>query len=604
MKRNTKRFLSLFVSVPMTLNLMATPVSAAAPDATANPVVTEQETTITMMPETITDPQENTEEVMPETTTDPQENTEEEIPETIETPQENETEMTPEVAETSPENEIETVPETIEQPQQNTETTVPVESSTITVEDSLSTFTIDASKIEVPEINVNEMQLTDEELNAVDESDPEITTIKEELENIKVLNDDGESVALTPEQIETVLGMYTQYQQQWQANADVLGVQNPFYLQFNDDGEDGLGILGEMLTLAGVSVDDVRNGNYTYDDLTGMIRNFLYGDKYGVQFYGDVIREKRDEALKTVEDSGAQTDVQKILVLNTWLAQNNTFDMSYIMNQMGDDPVMTAEEPQQHEHYQEIYSAMEEVYRPQIEAQFQTQFRAIAEQQVALEIYKSTIKTMITEQYQSENPDATEEEVNAYAEQYMTDNAEAIAADPRGYIVDNLGGEEVAAQVEAQVNAYLESEEGQATVENAYTQIMDTQIPDLGNMTPNQAIEVYTQQAAAGLTEGILGYWEGNHIGALAEGKSVCMGYAKAFAYLMQCMYPEYYGVNGEGTDMTVASNWKTAADLYYDEEGNLDINQDYNVDLVRITFDASVSMYGIPQPDFNSDHF
>lgn len=52
MKRNTKRFLSLFVSVPMTLNLMATPVSAAAPDATANPVVTEQETTITMMPET------------------------------------------------------------------------------------------------------------------------------------------------------------------------------------------------------------------------------------------------------------------------------------------------------------------------------------------------------------------------------------------------------------------------------------------------------------------------------------------------------------------------------------------------------------------------
>lgn len=169
---------------------------------------------------------------------------------------------------------------------------MPVESSTITVEDSLSTFTIDASKIEVPEINVNEMQLTDEELNAVDESDPEITTIKEELENIKVLNDDGESVALTPEQIETVLGMYTQYQQQWQANADVLGVQNPFYLQFNDDGEDGLGILGEMLTLAGVSVDDVRNGNYTYDDLTGMIRNFLYGDKYGVQFYGDVIREK------------------------------------------------------------------------------------------------------------------------------------------------------------------------------------------------------------------------------------------------------------------------------------------------------------------------
>ena len=57
-------------------------------------------------------------------------------------------------------------------------------------------------------------------------------------------------------------------------------------------------------------------------------------------------------------------------------------------------------------------------------------------------------------------------------------------------------------------------------------------------------------------------------------------------------------------TDITVAENWKTASELYYDEEGNLDIDRDYNVDLVRITFDASVSMYGIPQPDFSSDHF
>ena len=77
---------------------------------------------------------------------------------------------------------------------------------------------------------------------------------------------------------------------------------------------------------------------------------------------------KRDEALKTVEESGAQTDEQKLLVLNTWLAQNNTFDMSYIMNQMDpDNPVMVAKEPQQNEHYDEIYAAVEEFYRPQIE---------------------------------------------------------------------------------------------------------------------------------------------------------------------------------------------------------------------------------------------
>lgn len=464
----------------------------------------------------------------------------------------------------------------------------------INLEDTLTTFTVDASKIEAPEITPNEMQLSEEELDAVDTSDPEIATIEEELKSIKVLDAEGNSVALTDEQIQTVLGMYGQYQQQWQANADVLGVQSPFYLMFNDNGEDGLGVLGEMLCLAGVSVEDVRSGNYSYDDLTGMIMNFLYGDQFAIEYYAGTIRTKRDEALKAVEDSGAQTDVQKIMALNSWLAQNSSFDMSYIMNQMDpENPIMAAEEPQQHEYYDEIYAAMEEVYRPQIEKQFQSQFKAVAEQQVSLAIYQNAIKQILM------GNGSSEEEADAY----LQEHAAEISENPHEFIAANFGGEEVAAGVDEQVNAFLQSEDGQAAVDQAYTTIMDTQIPDLGNMTPNQAIEVYVEQAASGLTNGILGYWEGNHIGALAEGKAVCMGYAKAFAYLMQCMYPEYYLKDG-ATDITVAENWKTASELYYDEEGNLDIDQDYNVDLVRITFDAAVSMYGIPQPDFSSDHF
>ena len=464
----------------------------------------------------------------------------------------------------------------------------------INLEDSLTTFTVDASKIEAPEITPNEMQLSEEELDAVDTSDPEIATIEEELKSIKVLDAEGNSVALTEEQIQTVLGMYGKYQQQWQANADVLGVQSPFYLMFNDNGEDGLGVLGEMLCLAGVSVEDVRSGNYSYDDLTGMIMNFLYGDQFAIEYYAGTIRTKRDEALKAVEDSGAQTDVQKIMALNSWLAQNSSFDLSYIMNQMDpENPIMAAEEPQQHEYYDEIYAAMEEVYRPQIEKQFQSQFKAVAEQQVSLAIYQNAIKQILM------GNGSSEEEADAY----LQEHAAEISENPHEFIAANFGGEEVAAGVDEQVNAFLQSEDGQAAVDQAYTTIMDTQIPDLGNMTPNQAIEVYVEQAASGLTNGILGYWEGNHIGALAEGKAVCMGYAKAFAYLMQCMYPEYYLKDG-ATDITVAENWKTASELYYDEEGNLDIDQDYNVDLVRITFDAAVSMYGIPQPDFSSDHF
>lgn len=560
MKRNSKRFLSLFLAVPMTLSLMSMPVSAA-PTGSADQQIQEE----TAAPETSEDTQEAADTDTAEETQDSAAGADQESSRTETDTENSAADNAGEDAEIS-----------------------------INLEDTLTTFTVDASKIEAPEITPNEMQLSEEELDAVDTSDPEIATIEEELKSIKVLDAEGNSVALTDEQIQTVLGMYGQYQQQWQANADVLGVQSPFYLMFNDNGEDGLGVLGEMLCLAGVSVEDVRSGNYSYDDLTGMIMNFLYGDQFAIEYYAGTIRTKRDEALKAVEDSGAQTDVQKIMALNSWLAQNSSFDMSYIMNQMDpENPIMAAEEPQQHEYYDEIYAAMEEVYRPQIEKQFQSQFKAVAEQQVSLAIYQNAIKQILM------GNGSSEEEADAY----LQEHAAEISENPHEFIAANFGGEEVAAGVDEQVNAFLQSEDGQAAVDQAYTTIMDTQIPDLGNMTPNQAIEVYVEQAASGLTNGILGYWEGNHIGALAEGKAVCMGYAKAFAYLMQCMYPEYYLKDG-ATDITVAENWKTASELYYDEEGNLDIDQDYNVDLVRITFDAAVSMYGIPQPDFSSDHF
>lgn len=40
-----------------------------------------------------------------------------------------------------------------------------------------------------------------------------------------------------------------------------------------------------MLALAGQSVDDVRNGTVSYDDLTGTILTFKYGDEKGVEYY-------------------------------------------------------------------------------------------------------------------------------------------------------------------------------------------------------------------------------------------------------------------------------------------------------------------------------
>ena len=569
MKRNSKRFLSLFLAVPMTLSLMSMPVSAA-PTGSADQQVQEE----TAAPETSEDTQEAADTDTAEETQDSAAGADQESSRTETDTENSAADNAGEDAEIS-----------------------------INLEDSLTTFTVDASKIEAPEITPNEMQLSEEELDAVDTSDPEIATIEEELKSIKVLDAEGNSVALTDEQIQTVLGMYGQYQQQWQANADVLGVQSPFYLMFNDNGEDGLGVLGEMLCLAGVSVEDVRSGNYSYDDLTGMIMNFLYGDQFAIEYYAGTIRTKRDEALKAVEDSGAQTDVQKIMALNSWLAQNSSFDMSYIMNQMDpENPIMAAEEPQQHEHYDEIYGAMKTEYEPLIKQQFHDQFYAQVEAGARQAAYEDAIKGAYEQGFKVQNPDATEEDVAAAVDTYMTENEAAIDKDPKAVLV-GLVGEDQAAAIEQKIETALADEATQDQLEKQTQHLMENQPIDESGATANDLIPVYVDQAAAGLTEGILGYWEGNHIGALAEGKAVCMGYAKAFAYLMQCMYPEYYLKDG-ATDITDAENWKTASELYYDEEGNLDIDRDYNVDLVRITFDAAVSMYGIPQPDFSSDHF
>lgn len=378
----------------------------------------------------------------------------------------------------------------------------------------------------------------------VDTSNPEIKTFKRELKEAEVTDEEGEKVPLTEEQIQTALAMYQQYLDQRVANADVLGVQTPFYLQYNDNGEDGLGILGEMLVLAGKSVDDVRTGAYSFDDLVGMIQNFYYGDKFGIQYYSSKVKSQRDAALQAVKDSGAKTQIQEYLVLNDWLAQEDTFDMAYIMN--SGTAEMVAEQPVKNEHYDEILAEMKKVYEPIIYAKFH---------------------------------DPIYQQVEAGVKQDLVDNKGMTAE---------------------QADAYVQSDEGKKEIENQTKQIMDTQKDEQSGLTFTEAVPVYTEQAAAGLTDGIIGYWQGTHIGALALGSSVCMGYSKAYAYLIQCLDADIYTTDG---NYKSATSWKTAEELYY-TDGKLDIEKNYTVDLVRITFDADVTMYGHKQENFGSDHF
>lgn len=696
----------------------------------------------------------------------------------------------------------------------------------------------------------------------VDEDDPSIIAVSKELDTMKVLNADGDPVPLTEEQKQQVLYMFQQYLDQWEANADVLGVQTPFFLQYNDNGEDGLGILGEMLAMSNLSVDMVRAGYVSFDDLTGMITNFYYGDQLGIEYYGSTIESVRNEILALIDESGALTDAQKYLVINNWLAQNVTFDMEYIMNADKDtngdgvidenddntDP-MVAQNPQKHEHYDDVYNVMYALYEAQIRDQFEGQIRAGLEAEFKNQYYTAAIeqgyyqgvyaeveKQMTDSIYQqaydavyqdaydeayaayieenthvhsytsavtteptcavagvmtytcecgdsyteeiaatgehadsdtdedelcdvcgidmhehtyieetttaatcgtagqktltcvcgdtktevipatgehvdafedgvcdvceqdiplegegeengedpvnaegdettddgdtTEGDDTTEaptleEAADAYAKEqahaaadaagnaaveenadaiaqqadatateetdkFMTENADAIAADPVAFC-ETAFGADAAAQIaagweqfwaDAQENGIevdpVNAPGYKMTVDEIVAQQMDTPMADLpqkydeqgnpvvdeeGNpvhMTPNEAIPVFADQAAAGLTDGILNYWQGSHFGALGRGNAVCLGYTKAFAYLVQCLNADIYTTDG---NIDNAENWKTAEELYY-TDGALDITKNYAVDCVRISFDAQVTMYGETQDNFNSDHF
>lgn len=479
----------------------------------------------------------------------------------------------------------------------------------------------------------------------IDESDPAIQSLREALGDLEMVggeagtesnesnistadlyeaDEQAETKKLTEDQINTVVGMYQQYLNQWSANANVLGVQNPFFLDFNDD-TDGLGILGQMLALDGKSVQDIRDGKVSYDDLTGMIFTFTYGDKLGIKYYGPDVTNARDEALAAVTASGAQTKAQKLLVLNDWLAHNNTFDMSYIMNsgkKSDDDKPMIAKDPQKQKHEDEVYDEIYKVYEPQIKQNFHDQIYAGIKQDLLVKFYKNAIAQTLVKAGQSE------EDANAYVEA----NKEAIEKDPEAFVKKNLP--DAAEPLKQEADKFIKNAEEKGvevsegvtmTVEQLTQQQLDSDVPALdmdGDGTKEtsfkQAIPIYAKQAATGMTTGVINYWEGTQFGAFGMGTSVCLGYSRAFSYLVQCLDKDIYlkdpskGYDSkktvtadDGTTSEVCDNWKTAKELYYGSDGKtLDINAGYTVDLVRISFQSNVTMYGEEQEDFGSDHY
>ena len=494
----------------------------------------------------------------------------------------------------------------------------------------------------------------------IDEEDPAIQSLRRALEEVEIVggeagtesnesnistadlyeadeaDEQAETKKLTKDQINTVVGMYQQYLDQWSANANVLGVQNPYFLNFNDDNKDGLGILGEMLALDGASVQDVRDGKYSYNDLTGMILNFMYGDKLGINYYGDDVIQARKDALAAVDASGAQTKAQKLLVLNDWLAHENTFDMSYIMNsgKSDDEKPMVAEKPQKEEHEDDVYNTIYSVYKPQIEQNFHDSVYAGIEDSLRQQFYEQAIQQAAYKQaLNKKESEATDEEKQAAqekAEAYVKENKDAIDKDPDGF-ARKAYGNEAADQMKDQADAFIKSAETDGVEVNGVTMTVEqltqqelqstdkkVQLEDGKMYTYQEAIEESTKTAATKLTTGILNYWEGTQFGVFGKGTSVCLGYSKAFSYLVQCLDKNIYLIDPDKTDAydskktvkaddgstsEVCDNWKTSKELYY-TNGALDISKNYTVDLVKIHFSSDVTMYGELQEGFGSDHY
>ena len=517
------------------------------------------------------------------------------------------------------------------------------EAQTASEENAVDTtgFTIKTPEIKFEGANAAVAEALTKDVK-IDENDPAIQGLRKELENLEIVggeagssnneanisiaavgDEDGQAEAqkLTQEQIDTVVKQYQNYLNQWEANANVLGVQNPFFLDFNDS-TDGLGILGEMLALDGKSVQDVRDGKVKYDDLTGMINTFTYGDKLGIKHYGKDVTNARDEALTAVSNSKAQTKAQQLLVLNDWLAHKNTFDMSYIMNsgkETEDDKPMIAKEHKKQEHEEEVYNEIYQDYEPQIKQNFHDQIYEGIKADLLKQFYEGAIKQAVYNKALGDKTEetATEEEKAAakeQAESYIEQNKEAIDKDPEGYVKTNFG-EEAASQMKAEADNFIKDAEKKGieqyngmTIEQITQQQLESDDPALDlnkdgtkETSFKDAISIYAQQAATGMTTGVINYWEGSQFGAFGMGTSVCLGYSKAFTYLVQCLDKEVYLKDKNGS--YDSGNWKTAKELYYTDD-KLDIKKNYTVDLVRISFQSDVTMYGEEQEDFGSDHY
>ncbi|MGN0249984.1 MAG: hypothetical protein ACI4EH_01280, partial [Oliverpabstia sp.] len=177
------------------------------------------------------------------------------------------------------------------------------------------------------------------------EMDPMIVMAAEELQTVYNLSE---------EQTQQLLGMYAQYLQLCEDNADIFGVQVPY----NTTRDTNASPIGSLLDIASIPEEYAQAGYIDFETLSGIIQLYYLGTQFAVSEYADEIRDGRDEALDVLEDG--MTEMQEYLALNDWLADNCQFAMDYIMEEMVEP------EPAENKLYTYAYNCMYNTIKQQV----------------------------------------------------------------------------------------------------------------------------------------------------------------------------------------------------------------------------------------------
>ena len=176
------------------------------------------------------------------------------------------------------------------------------------------------------------------------EMDPMIVMAAEELKTVYNLSE---------EQSQELLGMYAQYLQLCEENADMFGVQVPY----NTTRDTNASPIGSLLDIASIPEEYIQAGYVGYDDLFGIVQLYYLGTQFAVSEYKDEVIAGRNEALSVLEDD--MTEMQTYLALNDWLANNCQFAMDSIMKEMVEP------EPAENPLYTYAYNCMYDMIKQQ-----------------------------------------------------------------------------------------------------------------------------------------------------------------------------------------------------------------------------------------------